>query len=205
MKYTLKSMSALAATLIIHGSLAGGANAAVTITFNEVGSSVIATVSGSANLAALIGVATNVPVIFVGESSVYANPVFLGIGGSSSFDPYGTISGPASIGSGIIQIAATSTSGDFVGIGNGTGTGNPPVDLWLPASYSSGSPLSGSSTWTGQSLSTLGIDPGVYVWSWGSGSSADTLTLDVIPEPSSALLLGLGTIGFLATNRRRIK
>ena len=32
MKYTLKSMSALAATLIIHGSLAGGANAATFIT-----------------------------------------------------------------------------------------------------------------------------------------------------------------------------
>lgn len=62
----------------------------------------------------------------------------------------------------------------------------------------SGAPLSGSSTFANQTLASLGVTPGSYVWTWGSGANADSPTLNIIapavPEPSSLVLAGMGSL-----------
>ena len=74
--------------------------------------------------------------------------------------------------------------------------------LVVPNGYVSGAPLSGTLTFTGTDLATRGLTPGSYVCSWGSGPHADSLTLNVIPEPTSAALLGLGGgLAFVALRR----
>jgi hypothetical protein len=61
----------------------------------------------------------------------------------------------------------------------------------------SGAPLSGTATWAGATLSSLGLTLGTYNYTWGSGPTADTLTVNIgtVPEPTS---LWLGVIGSVA-------
>jgi hypothetical protein len=76
----------------------------------------------------------------------------------------------------------------------------------VPHLYVSDSALSDSATWTNSSFSSLGVTPGTYVWTWGSGADADSLTLDVVPAPalSGLPLLAwlLGRVALLAGRRR---
>jgi hypothetical protein len=81
-------------------------------------------------------------------------------------------------------------------------------DLKVPAGYVSGSPLSGTSTWSSSTFDSLGMTKGTYVWSWGAGAlgAGDTLTLivdaDAVPEPTAAALAL--TALCLTISRRRI-
>jgi hypothetical protein len=75
--------------------------------------------------------------------------------------------------------------------------------------YASGAPLSDTATYAGQSFATLGLAPGVYLYTFGSGTNADTFTVEVsapVPEPSTwAMMLigfaGLGFAGYRASRR----
>jgi hypothetical protein len=90
----------------------------------------------------------------------------------------------------------TSGSGDLFGLIQGGQV------LTVPDNYLSGDPLSSSTTYSGQTFASLGLDVGSFTWSWGEDEKADSLTLNIVPEPSTALLVGLGFIG-LASRRRR--
>jgi hypothetical protein len=75
--------------------------------------------------------------------------------------------------------------------------------LHVPSGYTSGGSLSGSVTFLGEDISSVGLTPGSsYVWSWGSGSSADSFTLSIVPEPTTLLLLATG-VAALAWRVRR--
>jgi hypothetical protein len=75
--------------------------------------------------------------------------------------------------------------------------------------YASGAPLSDTATYAGQSFATLGLTPGVYLYTFGSGTDADTFTVEVgapVPEPSTwAMMLvgfaGLSYAGWRGTRR----
>ena len=109
-----------------------------------------------------------------------------------------SFSGPSSFGSSNSLFLASSGSGDVFGLDIVRAVGA----LFVPSGYTSGNPLSGSSTYSGVTFASLGVTPGTFVWSWGSGGSADSITLNIIPEPSTALLFATAA-GFLSLALRR--
>lgn len=113
----------------------------------------------------------------------------------------GPLTGPSSIGSGG-ETLASSGSGDRVGLAG------PDFDfVYVPEGYVSGNPLSNTSTYNNQTFSTLGVNPGTYVWTWENGAADDSFTLNVgttsIPEPATLVLVALPLALSLFAARRR--
>jgi MYXO-CTERM domain-containing protein len=76
--------------------------------------------------------------------------------------------------------------------------------------YASNTLLVDSSTYANQTFSSLGVTPGTYVWTWGTGADQDSFTLIIrgavpVPEPSALSQLGVGFAGLAlaAVWRRR--
>jgi hypothetical protein len=51
-------------------------------------------------------------------------------------------------------------------------------------------------------FASLGLNPGIYTWTWGTGVHADSFTINIgglisVPEPSSLVLLATGAVGLL--------
>lgn len=65
----------------------------------------------------------------------------------------------------------------------------------VPAGYVSGTALSSTSTFSGQTFASLGLIPGSYVWTW----SGDSVTLNIVPVPAAVWLFAsaLGVLGWL--------
>jgi hypothetical protein len=70
----------------------------------------------------------------------------------------------------------------------------------------SGASLSETSTYDDATFASLGITPGTYVYSWGSGANADMLTIIIggsVAEPSTwaMMLMGFAGLGYAAFRR----
>ncbi|WP_213771265.1 PEPxxWA-CTERM sorting domain-containing protein [Bradyrhizobium sp. dw_78] len=178
------------------------ARAAAVITIDQVGSDVIATGSGTINL-------TDLPII--GEDSESANvskeggaSTILALGGMGSTKGSLTslVAGPSSFGNPSGLYFASSASGDHFGILEG----RPGAQLILPSNYVSGTALSDTTIWDNMTLAGLGFTDGAYVWTWGTGVNADSLTLEIgaVPEPSTwaMMILGFCGLGFMAYRHR---
>lgn len=81
--------------------------------------------------------------------------------------------------------------------------------LFVPQSYVSSTALANSSTWDNASFASLGVTPGTYVWTWGTGADQN-FTLDIgnaanVPEPAALGIFGFGVllIGAFVGLRRR--
>jgi hypothetical protein len=139
---------------------------AYTVTLQQVGSNVIANGSGAFNLTGLIGPvgATNPPYICGVLAQLVTGPT------GAANDIYGGFTGPTSFGSGGLFFADIG-SGDMVGIGGFYNS------LVVPQGYVSGTALSSTATWNNATFASLGLTPGTYVWTWGTGSANQNFTL----------------------------
>ena len=196
------STSATVAILAL-ATISGRADAAIVIDISDVGSDVVASTSGSADLTDLTAIDT--ALLFApGEVTPSKGGATAGDPGQTLF--YKGADGPKSFGTGG-KTEASIGNGDFVGVFAVNPFALSPVIL-LPQKYASGTPLTGSSVFENQSLELLGLSVGEYTYTWGVGVHADSLTIKVgdVPEPSTWTMVilafaGVGVAGYRKTRR----
>jgi hypothetical protein len=173
------------------------ARASYIVTLQEVGSNVVANGSGTIDYTDLTlsnsGTTSNQALIGPSAQVIQTGPT-----GPVNFFTYsGLLTVLTSFGSGGITHANTG-SGDFVGIGTA---------LAVPQGYVSGAALSDSMTFNSATFATLGVTPGTYVATWGTGVHADSFTLQIgpagVPDAGSTLpLLSFASLGLVALRRK---
>jgi len=185
------------ATLLMSATVAANASPYV-VTLEQAGSKVVATGSGQIDLAGLSFVPSSLSGVGNIDPSIGAAGVGVG-----NVDLYaGVPSTPASFGSGAVT-EPSNTSGGLVEYDAMAGT------LFVPAGYVSNALLSASTSTYSATFASLGVTPGIYVWTWG-GTGADPdqsfrLEIGATPLPAALPLFatGLGAMGLLGWRRKR--
>jgi hypothetical protein len=80
----------------------------------------------------------------------------------------------------------------------------------VPQGYMSGAALSDSMTFNNATFASLGVTPGTYVWTWGTGLANQNFTLQIgsvggpgVPDGGSTVsLLGVALLGLAALRRK---
>lgn len=199
-KRKISILIALAVTLFA----AGSARATILINATETAAGVVFTLSGSFNTASatFAGLAFSNP-----SNAINPSTGIITFSGGAGLNEWAlpNLTGAAPFGSG--GSTSTPTGGAnfafaaFFASSDGTALG-------LLTTYVSGSALTGSMTFAGQSFASLGISPGTYVSSWNNGGIGDSLTFNAnashsIPDTGSTLsLFGLGLAGMIVVARR---
>ena len=188
-KFFQPSVVAALAIAIVSGLSVSAAQAGYILTLQEVGSDVMATGSGTLDLTGLSFISLSVQ-----SAGMFPAHGFIATGSSGPVSIYTGFTGAPSFGSGSFT-AASSSSGDLVGISNAAG------ELIVPQGYLGlGFPLSDSATYTGATFASLGVTPGTYEWTWGTGTNQN-FTLDAVapavPDSGSTFGLLLVALGAL--------
>ncbi|RCS28779.1 PEP-CTERM sorting domain-containing protein [Rhodanobacter denitrificans] len=194
----------LAASLAAVLLTPGAANATpYVVKLVQQGTNVVTTGSGAIDLTGLTfeyGTVTGGATLWPSSGFVMTGPQT-----SVALDTYTGFAGPTSFGSGNV-VAPNVNTGDTVGI-----FGSPSYygvrNLWVPSGYVSGDALFGTSTYFNASFASLGVTPGTFVWTWGTGAD-QSFTLDIAvntPEPAALGMFGFGVllIGAFVGRRRR--
>lgn len=193
---SIKYINPCMKVVIIVGSLllSPRAKCAAVINVLESGGDVIVLGSGTLDLNGLALLGSNASSIS-GTLNGGGAALVIGEGGYAIYEGS---AGPSSFGqSGLVM--ANDSTGDLFGVGAQG------MVIFVPFAYSSGSPLSATSKWRNSSILSLGLTPGIYtyIWNTGIGSTVESLTVNVIPEPSTLCLIGTFLIG-IAFRRARI-
>ncbi len=180
------------------------AHSAYTVTIEQDGANVDATGSGTIDLTDLV----RSPIISTTVASVDGVAGLEFTGPAQSSLPMGYVTGyfgatgPATFGT-ATGAGANSGAGDLVGV---ITSGNSSfVVVYVYPGYISGSGLETSSTYDNQTLASLGLTPGVYTYTWGTGAHADSYTIDIgdsvgaasapVPEASTWAMMAIGFAG----------
>ena len=146
------------------------AQAGYTVTLRQVGLDVVATESGAIDLTGL----TREGTIYLPRSIHY-------IGRTASFGRFPLLN-----------------RGFFGGKAVIATTGTYEFNLRVPLFYVSGTALSGSATYSGWTLASLGVTPGTYVWRWGTGANQNFTLQIKTPLPASTAIWYLNNNVFVA-------
>ena len=172
---------------------------AYTVTLQQMGSNVVATGSGAINLMGLHFLGTVETEIFI---QAMVGAIFTGQLADTDF--YRGFTGPTNFGSGV-RFFANASSGDDVGIQNFPGA----KFLLVPQGYVSNAALSDSMTFNNATFHSLGVTPGTYEWTWGTGLPNQNFTLIIsqagagVPDGGSTVsLLGFALLGLAALRRK---
>ena len=190
-------LNTLAVAAALSLTVAGGrADASVVIDIFQSGGNVVAMGGGTIDLNGLSlfdsSASSGAPAVGPNIGLVYVGP-------DDDIDAYTGISGPMSFGTGGVTLGS-SGSGDTFGVNAAPSIVNSSL-LIVPTGYASGTALAGSSIYDGQTLASLGLTPGTYVYTWNSSPAQDdslTVKIGAIPEPSTwaMMLLGFAALGF---------
>jgi len=154
---------------------------------NEVGSNLVFSATGTANIAGL-----GSPTAYTFGDSINAGLAAIIVTNGNNGEQYSGINGPTNLGPGGGVVAPSSVSGDLIGVEGFSSK------LILPTGYVSGTQLDTSATYTAATFFTLGFTPGTYTYTWGSGGNADSLTVQI--GPASVTPTPTSTIAVTPTN-----
>ena len=143
-----------------------------TVTISQVGPDVVWSGSGSFNTSALISNGTQLLAAgFQASQAIWA----IGSGTNVTLDIYsGVTTYPTSFGSTGTAGALSGSGSTFAILPNGTNR-----NLLVPTGYVSGTVISGSTTYTNSTIAGMGLTPGTYTWSWGTGANTSTLIMTI--------------------------
>lgn len=185
----------MTAALVLLATGVARADSIFTVTLQQVGPNVVATGSGTIDLTGLDSFGSG-----FASPELYPDHGIMGIGPSGTIDLYTGSSGPSGFGPGFATFPNT-TSGDSVFLEDFG------IAIDVPQGYVSGTSLSGSATFDGATIASLGATPGTYTWTWDSGADSFVLEIEkptVTPEPGSFLLLGISLLAGLWLVRKQL-
>jgi hypothetical protein len=173
--------------------------AAITIHMAEVGSNVVATLSGAINTLPGAPTQSGNAGVFSGVRPSGGTMVF----GFSKFSGISTIqmnyytatNYPSNFGSSTSLLQADSSTASTTMTFRNLSSNN----ILIDPNYVPGTAVTGTLTWNNKTFSSVGVATGSYVWGW----SSDSITLNVVPEPSALSLLAVGLGGLIALRRVR--
>ena len=183
---TSSKVARIAATLITFGAFAGGASAAITLSVTEVGDDLEISYTGSWDVFSASFTGFNSPDNGFNRLSVFR------FSGSNEVD---ASADGLTLSSGLWTIAR------FDGIGSGDEWGFATGSIIAPSGYSAGSVMSGSITIVDTDIAGGGFTAGDS-GSFSGGGNTVNFSVGSVPEPSSTLLLCLGSFGLLARRKR---
>lgn len=205
-QHSYLALSAAALALLAMLLAPAIARAGYTVTLQQVGTSVVANGNGSLDLSNLIysTLAANNPGI---------NPAgaYLMMGTDTtnvrlySQSNYASFTGPTQLGATNFFFTPGTIAGqpnDFVGITASTYIEIADTTPFIPGTQTTET-LTSSDTYTNTTIAGLGLTPGTYEWSWGTGANQN-FTLDIggtaapVPEPPAGVFLGIDFLCLMA-------